>query len=263
MQVRGIFFDLGGTLFSYLGRPAVASGGEPRSDEEKKRRRGRGGGIGFVMRELGIQATPEEVGAAWGKANKNVGERYGAQSYFLHKDLFRDTLTHFLNDFDHEPSESLLEEFHIRQRDAMLENLPIRDETHEALKALKERDLYLSIVSNIDDDYLYPLVERHSLDGLLDHCTSSEEARSCKPDTRIFHYSLDKSGLELGDVLFVGDSLHHDVAGADKVGMRSVRIVEEGVETPLTHGLEVTAEPHFEITNLNELIHIVDELNGS
>ena len=243
MQIKGIFFDLGGTLFSYS-------------------RRGGGGGIRFVLRELGIEATPEEVGQAWSTASSSVGEHYGRQRYFLHKHLFRDTLTHFLTSFGHEPKDALLEEFHIRQRDAMLDNLPIRDETHDALAALKERGLYLSIVSNIDDDYLYPLVEKHSLESLLDHCTSSEEARSCKPDTEIFHYSLNKSGLEKDQVLFVGDSLHHDVAGADAVGLRSARIVEEGIETPLTHGLSVTAAPTFEITALTDLLEIVEQHNG-
>ncbi len=243
MQVRGIFFDLGGTLFRYSGR------------------RG-GGGMGFVLRELGIEAEPDEIAAAWGEANRHIGQRYGTQPYFLHKELFRDTMSYFVGAFGHEASETLLEAFHTRQRDAMVEHLPIRDETHDALAALKERGLYLSIVSNIDDDYLYPLVEKHNLNSLLDHCTSSEEAQSCKPDAGIFHYSLEKSGLEMEEVLFVGDSLHHDVAGADKVGMRSVRIVEEGIVTPLTHGLEVTADPTFEIESLNELVTIVDELNG-
>jgi len=242
--IKGIFFDLGGTLFRYSGRLG-------------------GGGIRYVMGELGLDAAPEEIGKAWGKASRHVGEHYGSQPFFLHKDLFRDTMTHFLAEFGHTPHDDLLDEFHIRQRDAMLNNLPIREECHNALAALKARGLYLSIVSNIDDDYLYPLVERHGLHDVLDHLTSSEEARSCKPDTGIFHYSLNKSGLDRDEVLFVGDSLHHDVAGADKVGMRSVRIVEEGTQTPLTHGLEATADPTFEITDLMELVGIVERHNGA
>jgi 2-haloalkanoic acid dehalogenase type II len=244
MQVKGIFFDLGGTLFSYSGRMG-------------------GSGIGYVLKELGITAAPEEVGKAWGAASKQVGEHYGRERYFLHQDLFRDTMTRFLAAFDHEPSESLLEEFHQRQLDAVVDHLPIREECHTALQALKDRGLYLSIVSNIDDDYLDPLVEKNGLSDFLNHWTSSEEAQSCKPDPDIFHYSVRKSGLHKDEVLFVGDSLHHDVAGADAVGMRSVRIVEEGVVTPLTHGLKVTADPTFEISNLNELVNIVEQHNGS
>ena len=101
----------------------------------------------------------------------------------------------------------------------------------------------------------------HSTASLFFAATSSEEARSCKPDPGIFHYALAKSGLGIDEVLFVGDSLHHDVAGAAAVGMRSVRIVEDGVRTPLTDGLEVTAEPSYEIRDLTELVDIVASCN--
>jgi HAD superfamily hydrolase (TIGR01509 family) len=263
MQIKGIFFDLGGTLFSYnygaRGRGAAKSAGEGKSSAPRRM----GGGLGFVLRELGIEADPADIGASWGEANRHVGQRYGRERFFLHRDLFRDTMSHFLADFGHTASDDLLDEFHLRQREAMLENLPIRDDCHEALGQLKQRGLYLSIVSNIDDDYLYPLVGKHGLGHLLNHCTSSEEARSCKPDTEIFHHALKKSGLRTEEVLFVGDSLHHDVAGADAIGMRSARIVEEGIETPLTHGLEVTAQPTYEITHLTELVDIVEQNNGA
>ena len=242
-MIKGIFFDLGGTLFRYGGRMG-------------------GGGIRFVVNELGISADPDEIGNAWRNASSSVGASYGRQRYFLHKDLFQDTLRAFLAQFDHQPNADLLEEFHQQQLASMLQHLPIRDECHDALRELKELGLYLSIVSNIDDDYLDPLVTQHDLDAYLTHWTSSEEAQSCKPDPDIYHYALSKSGLALDDVLFVGDSLQHDVAGADAVGMQSVRIVEEGVITPLTHGLEITAEPNHEITSLLDLVPLVARLNG-
>ncbi len=241
--VKAIFFDLGGTLFSYGGR--------------------QGGGISHVLKSKGIDAAPEEIGRAWQTASARAGEHYGRQRYFLHKDLFRDTLTHFLAEFDQQADDEFFAEFHLRQRDGMVKHLPIRDDCRSTLQALRERGLYLSVVSNIDDDYLYPLLDKHDLVPLFDHCTSSEEARSCKPDPDIYHYAVRKSGLSIDDVLFVGDSLHHDVAGAHKVGMRSVRIVEEGVTTPLTHGLEVVAEPTFEIDSLGDLIGVIESVNES
>lgn len=241
--VKAIFFDLGGTLFSYGGR--------------------QGGGISHVLKSKGVNAAPEEIGQAWQMAAARAGEHYGRQRYFLHKDLFRDTLTHFLAEFDQQADDEFFTEFHLKQRDGMVEHLPIRDDCRSTLQALRERGLYLSVVSNIDDDYLYPLLDKHDLVTLFDHCTSSEEARSCKPDPEIYHYAVKKSGLTIDDVLFVGDSLHHDVAGAHKVGMRSARIVDEGVVTPLTHGLEVIAEPTFEISSLSDLIGVIESVNQS
>jgi 2-haloalkanoic acid dehalogenase type II len=238
VAIKGIFFDLGGTLFSYSGRLGSA-------------------GIEHVVRSLRLDAAPQAIGSAWGEAAAQVGERYGKQAYFLHKDLFQDTLHQFLDGFGLQASPRLAEEFHQLQLEAVVAKLPIRADCHSTLAGLKEKGIYLAIVSNIDDDYLDPLVANHGLDQWLDDWTSSEQARSCKPHAEIYHHALSKSGLALDEVLFVGDSLHHDVAGAAAVGMASARIVEPGVKTPLTHGLEVTAEPDHEITQLSELLELI------
>lgn len=243
--LKGILFDLGGTLFSY-------SGG-----------RRMGGAVADVARQLGVDARPQEIGSAWKAANEVTMRRYARLDYFLHRDLFRDTLSVFAKGFGRPLPEELAMRFEAAQRQAVIEHLPLRDDCRPALQALKARGLYLAIVSNIDDDYLQPLVQRHGLDDLLDHWTSSEEARSCKPHTRIYRYALDKAGFDEGDALFVGDSLHHDVAGAAAAGIRSARIVEEGITTPLTSGLSATATPDFEISALTELIDIVDGLNAA
>lgn len=241
--IDAVFFDLGGTLFRYGGR--------------------QGGALRYVLEELHIQAPPEQVRDAWRAASSRVGARFARQRYFLHRDLFRETLAEFLATFERTAADHFFEAFHLRQLEAMLETLPIREECRTALTELRERGLYLSVVSNIDDDYLYPLLERHGLLALFDDCTSSEEARSCKPDPEIFHHALGKAGRAVHQVLFVGDSLHHDVAGAHGIGMRSARIVDKGVTTPLTEGLEVVAEPTYQISSLMELTGIVDRGRGS
>jgi len=243
MKIQGLLFDLGGTLFSY------------------QRRGGMGKALQEVVSQLGLEVEPREIGRAWSEANEAAMRRFATQDYFLHRDLFHETLLAFAKRFDRPVSDDLAERFQAAQRQSVIDNLPLRVECHEALAALKSRGLYLAIVSNIDDDYLHPLVEKHELDRWLDHWTSSEEARSCKPHTGIYHYALNKAGLKVEEALFVGDSLHHDVAGASAVGMRSARITEEGVSTPLTGGLEVTAEPDYLITALTELIDIVDAIN--
>ncbi|MGD8830141.1 MAG: HAD family hydrolase [Pseudomonadales bacterium] len=243
MEIRGLLFDLGGTLFSY------------------QRRGGMGRALQEVVSGLGLEVEPREIGRAWGEANEASMRRFAEQDYFLHRDLFHETLLAFATRFGRPVSDDLAERFQAAQRQSVIDHLPLRAECHEALEALKSRGLYLAIVSNIDDDYLHPLVEKHELDRWLDHWTSSEEARSCKPHTGIYRYALSKAGLGVEETLFVGDSLHHDVAGASAVGMRSARIVEEGVSTPLTGGLAVTAEPDYQITALTELVDIVDAVN--
>ena len=242
--VRGLLFDLGGTLFSYALGPEM------------------GRAIFEAAEALEIDARRSEIGRAWGEANAESMRACAELDFFLHRDLFHKTLETFAARFDRIVTAEIAARFDKTQTRAVVENLPIRADTRETLAALKERGLYLAIVSNIDDDQLAPLVEKHGLDELLDDWTSSEEARSCKPHTAIYDYSLDKGGLGAGDALFVGDSLHHDVAGANAAGIRSVRIVEDGIATPLTQGLEVTAEPDYVINSLSELVRIVDDLNA-
>ena len=238
-MVRGVFFDLGGTLFSYRGS--------------------RGGGrmVDEVARRLGIERDRGEVRDAWRSAQEGVAREYAQRPYFLHRDLFRDGLRAFAESMGTRPSDDLISWFETTQRNATVENLPIREDCLPTLRTLKRHGLYLSIASNIDDDFLDPLVERHRLDSVLDHWTSSEVARACKPNPDFFRFVLERSGLAAEEVLFVGDSLHHDIVGANEVGMQTVQIVEEGTVTPLTAGLTETAEPDHRISELTELVDIV------
>jgi 2-haloacid dehalogenase/putative hydrolase of the HAD superfamily len=62
-------------------------------------------------------------------------------------------------------------------------------------------------------------VARHGIQvaGLV----TSEEVRSYKPDPRIFQAALKLTGWRREHVLHVGDSLHSDVGGARRVGLRT------------------------------------------
>jgi putative hydrolase of the HAD superfamily len=244
VEIKGLLFDLGGTLFTYSGS------------------RGMGRALVETVKSMGLDAEPREIGSAWQRASESVMREYSRRNYYLHRDLFLDTLKSFASAFDRAISEPVAAAFHARQRDAVVANLAIRADCLETLRALKARGMYLAIVSNIDDDYLAPLVEKHALAEVLDHWTSSEEAKSCKPDVAIYRYALKKAGLEAAETLFVGDSLQHDIAGASASGLRSARIVEAGVTTPLTSGLEITAQPDYEIRALSELIGIVESLRA-
>ena len=235
-----VFFDLGGTLFSYsqLGRGRVSP-------------------VLEAVRRLGIEVERGEVGRAYRTASREAYLRHGRQPFYLHRDLFRDTFRSFARELGCEASEEFLSWFEAAQRDMLLEQMQPREDCLDTLYVLRERGLYLSIVSNIDDDYLHPLVERWKLDQVLDDWTSSEEARSCKPDRAFFDLALAKSGRRAEEVLFVGDSPEHDIQGARAVGMTTVLIVEEGAPPPLQSG-DVEVEPDYEIQALSEILALVE-----
>lgn len=242
-QVRGVLFDLGGTLFGYGTRSQVGRANVT------------------VLERLGLDPADPEVRTARREASAEVHSEYARRPSFLHRDLFRDAVVRTAELLGVEASQEVLDWFESENRRNIIEHLLPRDDAAGTLRYLGELGLYRAVVSNADDDWLEPLIRRHRLNDHLEHWTSSEEADSCKPDSRIFHYSLRKAGLGVEEVLFVGDSLQHDVAGAQAIGLRSVLIGEPGVSAPLAEGLDAPALPDYEITRLAELVDIVTRLN--
>ena len=60
----------------------------------------------------------------------------------------------------------------------------------------------------------------------------SEEVGTAKPDPRIFRPALEAIGVEAADVLFVGDSVTSDMAGARNAGMDFCWLNPKGLPCP-------------------------------
>ncbi len=238
-MTRGVFFDLGGTLFSYRNVPRAQL---PLLLEASER--------------LGVNPDRQRLRDAYTRAGQDMAAAYAEKSYYLHRDFFHDTFMRFAELIGAEHDEGVLDWYREAHRAAIVDCLVLKDDCIATLEALKGEGLYLSVVSNIDDDMLIPLIEREGLDRYFAHWTSSEAAQSCKPHRRFFEHSLELSGLDAGSVLFVGDSPEHDIAGASAVGMRTALIVDGGMEPPLQSGRETIAPDHT-INNLAELTAIL------
>ena len=248
--MKAVFFDFGGTLFSYGAFQAAMRGGD-------------GEGVPIFAQaaeRLGVPLDRRAIGKAYGTASARAFRKYNDRDYYLHRDLFEDSFHFFAEELGARADEDFVAWFYDLQRDTLIERFELRADCMETLAALRDEGLSLHIVSNIDDDYLKPMVERVGLQEVLDHWTSSEEARSCKPHPRFFELALEKAGVEARDVLFVGDSPAHDVAGAAPLGMSTALIVEEGAPPPGNFG-DLPAADH-EVRNLAELVPIVRERLG-
>ena len=123
----------------------------------------------------------------------------------------------------------------------------------ETLAELRRRGLHVGMVSNIDDDQLDHLLEVAGVRSDFDAVLSSERARSCKPAPGIFQQALASAGCAPDQALFVGDSLFHDVAGANELGMTSVLIWHSDEREPPSDG----PKPHHVIRRFPELLELV------
>jgi 2-haloalkanoic acid dehalogenase type II len=240
-MIRGVFFDVGGTLYSYRNlQPAMAAV------------------IEALAARLELEHDIPSIARHYRLANQEIDQVIAVQPFYLFRDYFQRIFTSFLSRIGKPDLGEHFNWFDEHQREKLLASLEVKPDCHEVLARLKSMGLYLCAVSNADDNQLKPLVERAELHRWLTHWTSSESARSCKPDRRIFELALQKSGLTAGEVLFVGDSLEQDIHGAHAVGMTTVLISDTG-PAPMHIGRETT-DPDFEIERLGELPDIVKTL---
>ena len=203
-----------------------------------------------------MSVEPREAGRAWRRASAESFREHHRLDYYLHKDLFIDTFRRFARHVGGEASPADLEWYHEAQRRMVVDGFELRPGCIEMLERLRSAGLHAGIVSNIDDDYLLPMLERAGLSGHLDAWTSSEEAGSCKPHRGIYDHALRKAGAGAERSVFVGDSPEHDIIGARRLGMETILIRDEDVETPGA-GAGEAVEPHHTVTALAAVADLV------
>lgn len=234
MPHRAVFFDLGGTLFSYGSINAHFD----RLLEE-------------LARGRGLETPLAELRVAYRTAMGATMAGWASRPYYLHRDLFTEAHVQFLRSLGVEAS---VEDPDLRFSERRVLGEPevaARADAAATLAALRARGLHVSIVSNIDDDQLAAVWGRLGLGEHVDAIITSEEARSCKPDPRIFQLALEKAGNPPPEsVVFVGDSPWHDVAGANALGMTSVLIGAAPAAGAPT--------PHHVIETLGDLLALVE-----
>jgi 2-haloacid dehalogenase len=77
------------------------------------------------------------------------------------------------------------------------------------------RTYKLALVSNIDDD----LLNATPLGRAFDLICTAEKARGYKPDSTLFRYLLERSGLDAAQILHSGQSQFTDMVGGKPLGL--------------------------------------------
>ena len=112
-----------------------------------------------------------------------------------------------------------------------------------------------------DERHVRAWLTRAGLDGVFTWVITSTDAGARKPSARFFAYALARCGWPADDVLFVGNQLNTDVAGANAAGIRSVWLAGEAYRSDDDRPCE--AEPTYTIQSLMDLpgllARLVDE----
>lgn len=239
-ELRAVFFDFAGTLFSdrdlrdahlqQLRRVAdlvgADSGGTDDADDSALRAAYRYG---------------------MGVAYRGIADR----SFYTHRELFGTAFAAMADNLGGKLSAEDVDDIVDRQYQATIDNAVPRPDCLSTLRTLRERRLHVHVVSNIDDEQLLPMLDRMQIAPLLDGWTSSDEAKSCKPDAQIFHSALAKAGVAAQQVLFVGDSVGHDIVGPAAIGMRTALLTADAKSAP------VDAASDYVVGTLGDVVTIV------
>ena len=232
---RAVFFDFAGTLFSARSLRDVHL--------EQLR---------LVGDAVGVTASDDELRAAYRRGLSAAYREVATRPYYLHRELFGRAFVEMARSLGGALAPASITDLVDRQYRATLDTAMLRDDCVATLRNLRAKGMRVQIVSNIDDDQMDALAARLALAPEVDAWTSSESARSCKPDARIYQVALEVARCRPADVLFVGDSPVHDVVGPRAQGMATALLVADARPGA------PDGSPDFVIERLGQVVEIVE-----
>lgn len=111
----------------------------------------------------------------------------------------------------------------IYQEWAACHHFEMYDDVPGALRQIAALGTQIGLISN-SHRCLASFQSHFELEGLITAAVSSSEHGYMKPHPSIFEAALKLVGLEASAAVMVGDSLTHDIEGAQRVGMRGVLV---------------------------------------
>ena len=114
------------------------------------------------------------------------------------------------------------------------------------------KNYLISAVS--DGQKIWAEAELHSvgLDRFFRHVIVSSSYGFRKPDPRMFHMALEQMNLQAHEVIFVGNDMYRDIAGAHDAGLKTVFFRSNQGEQNFAG-----AEPDYIIYNFSQLLEAV------
>ena len=134
------------------------------------------------------------------------------------------------------------------------------DEVKPCLKKLKVRDIKTAIISDGIPLKQYEKILRLDIDDLIDLTVISDEIGIRKPNPKLFDHCLRKFGVKGPETIYVGDRIEKDIIPANLCQINST-LIHRGGKYDMKINVPREAQADYEISNLNELFDIIDELN--
>jgi len=163
-----------------------------------------------VLASHGIRKSRAEILAIFADVEPRV-QRAG---YLEYRRVLRRVMALIGRELGFQPSESEL----ACLADA-LPDWPVFPDSVEALRALQSR-FKLAVISNVDDDLFAGTAEALGID--FEVVVTAQQVRRYKPSRRNFRAAAARMAVDTNAWLHVAESLYHDIAPANQLGIASV-----------------------------------------
>ena len=178
-----------------------------------------------------------------------------AGPYLPYREILSEVDEGFGRELDFRPSRE--------ERSALAESVaawsPFGD-TVPALNALRSR-YRLAVISNVDDDLFAGSARQLGVD--FDQVVTAQQVGSYKPALRNFRIAFDRLGVPADRILHVAQSLFHDVAPANRLGLSSVWVNRRSGRAGPGATSPAEARPSVEVPDLATLADLATRRNPS
>jgi len=200
MEIKGIIFDLDGTIYDYnkVHKTAMA--------ELTK----------YAAKNLSINGAEWEN--AYNEGRKKIHNTLKGTAAQHNRLLYIQNALELLKI---NPLKYALNFYEIYWN-TFLDNMEFFPGILQTLNWLKENSIKMCICTDLTAHIQYRKIERLKIGHLIDIFVTSEEAGIEKPDSRIFELTLKKSNLSHSSVIFIGDDFNKDVKGSINSGIMPI-----------------------------------------
>ena len=167
--------------------------------------------VSEVLGSRGIRKSRSEILALYADVEPMVQQ---SQAYLEYRRVLREVMAEMGAELGFQCTEPEL--------GCLVETMPcwpVFPDTVDALNALKKR-YKLAVISNVDDDLFAGTAEALGVE--FDAVVTAQQVRSYKPDLRNFETASARMAVAKDRWLHVAESLYHDIAPANRLGIASV-----------------------------------------
>lgn len=253
--MKGIIFDFGFTLF-YFENPSVEryfecfkQGLVKAADILKDKRIFKDDSN--VKRFMDLYHKKKN--SFWKKSLKTKDEY---TTGFIFKQVLEDLLDEeelsLLTQFTDENYDELADAYHFFEEKEW-KPFPHTRETLEQLSKVEE--LKLAVLSNATHHgYIVRALKKYGLDSFFDVIITSAKYGKRKPDIGIFHYTLEKMGLEKNAECIICGDEYADIVGGHRAGLKTI-LCERIYKFPFER--EISVPDLIKIKNISEILNII------